>query len=143
MGQPVTPSLTPSPVHPRSSDYSPLEILYGRTPPVIGKLKGDPQPIADLEMSQHHQALRKVFYHIARESLERTPILLGNWVHPYQLEDEVWVRTGKRNHFSQFGQALTRLSWQPLLLIKLRASSLGSTTPESRRQQLPVHSSGP
>ena len=26
----------------------------------------------------------------------------------------------------------------PLLLLKLQASSLGSTTPESRRQQLPV-----
>ena len=70
-------------------------------------------------MSQHLQALRKVFHHIAQESLERTPILLGNWVHPYQPEDEVWVRTGKRNHFSQFGQALTRLSWQPLLLLRV------------------------
>ena len=48
------------------------------------------------------------------------------------------LRTGKRNHFSQFGQALTRSSWQPLLLLKLQVSSLGSTTPESRRQWLPV-----
>ena len=47
-------------------------------------------------------------------------------------------KTEKRNHFSQFGQVLTRLSWQPLLLIKLQTSPLGSTTPESRRQQLPV-----
>ena len=48
------------------------------------------------------------------------------------------LKTGRRNHLSQFGQALTRSSWQPLLLIKLQASSLGSTIPESRRQRLPV-----
>ena len=43
----------------RSSGYFPFEILYGRTPPVIGKLKGDPQQLADLEMSRHLQALGK------------------------------------------------------------------------------------
>ena len=58
-------------------------------------------------MSQNLQAL-EVFGHIAQESLERTPITLGNWIHPYQPGDE------------------------------LQASSLGSTTLESRRQQLPV-----
>ena len=58
-------------------------------------------------MSQHLQAL-EVFGHITQETLERTPITLGNWVHPYQPGDE------------------------------LQASSLGSTTAKSRRQQLPV-----
>ena len=47
------------------------------------------------------------------------------------------LKIEKRNHFSQFGQVLTWSSWQPLLLIKLQ-TSLGSTTPESRRQRLPV-----
>ena len=56
---------------------------------MIGKLKGNPQQLADLEMSQHLQALGKVFSHIA---LERTPIPLGNWVHPYQPGDEVRVK---------------------------------------------------
>ena len=63
---------------------------------MIGKLKGDPQQLADLEMSQHLQALGKVFHHIARETLERTPIPLGNWVHPYQPGDEVWVKDWKK-----------------------------------------------
>ena len=35
----------------RSSGYSPFEILYGRTPPIIGKLKGNPQQLVALEMS--------------------------------------------------------------------------------------------
>ena len=48
------------------------------------------------------------------------------------------LKIGKKNHVSQLGQALTRLSWQPLLLLKLQASSLGFTTLESRRQWLPV-----
>ena len=46
--------------------------------------------------------------------------------------------TEKKNQVSKLGLALTRFSWQPLLLLKLQASSLGSTTPESRRQRLPV-----
>ncbi|XP_043345543.1 uncharacterized protein LOC122454968 [Cervus canadensis] len=48
------------------------------------------------------------------------------------------LKTGKRNHFSRFGQALTWSSWQPLLLLKLQVSPPGSTTPELRRQRLPV-----
>ena len=75
----------------RSSGYSPFEILYGRPPAVIEKLKGDHQQLADLELSQHLQTLGTVFCHIARETLGRTPIPLGNWVHPYQPGDEVWV----------------------------------------------------
>ena len=63
---------------------------------MTGRLRGDPQQLADLEMSQHLQALGKVFHHIARETLERTPIPLGNRVHPYQPGDEIWVKDGKK-----------------------------------------------
>ena len=38
----------------------------------------------------------KVFNRITRETLERTPIPLGNWVHPYQPGDEVWVNDWKK-----------------------------------------------
>ena len=48
------------------------------------------------------------------------------------------LKIGKKNHFSQFWWALAWLSWQPLLLLKLQVSSLGSTTPASRRQRLSV-----
>ena len=44
----------------RTSGYSPFEILYGRPPPVIRKLKGDHQQLADLEMFQHPQALESL-----------------------------------------------------------------------------------
>ena len=53
---------------PRSSGYSPFEILCGRPPPVIEKHKRYQQQLADLEMSQHLQALGTVFHHIARET---------------------------------------------------------------------------
>ena len=43
----------------RSSSYSPFEILYGRPPPVIEKLKGNHQQLAGLEMSRHLWALEK------------------------------------------------------------------------------------
>ena len=122
----------------RSSGYSPWEILYGRTTPVIGKLKGNPQQLAALKMSQHPQALGKVFLHVSRGTLERTPILWAIGFTPISQEMRYGLKTGKNNHFSQFGQAVTWLSWQPQLLLKLLASSLGSTTPESRKQQLPM-----
>ena len=53
------------------------------------------QQLADLEMSQHLQAL-EVFGHITQETLGRTPITLGNWVHPYQPGDELWVKDWKK-----------------------------------------------
>ena len=81
---------------PRSSGYSSFEILYGRPPPVIQKPKGDHQHLVDLEMSQHLQALGKVFCHIAQETWKRTPIPLGNWVHPYEPGDEIWVKDWKK-----------------------------------------------
>ena len=63
---------------------------------MLEKLKGDHQQLADLELSQHLQALGTVFHHIARETLGRTPIPLGNRVHPYQPGDEVWVKDWKK-----------------------------------------------
>ena len=38
----------------------------------------------------------KVFCHISWETLERTPIPLNNWVHPYQPGDEIWVKDWKK-----------------------------------------------
>ena len=67
----------------------------GDHPPVIEKLKGDHQQLADLEMSWNLQAL-EVFCHIARETLDRTPVYLGNWVLSCQPGDEVWVEDWKR-----------------------------------------------
>jgi hypothetical protein len=47
-------------------------------------------------MSQHLQALGKTLCHISWEVLERTPILMGNWAHPYQPGDMVWVKDWKK-----------------------------------------------
>ena len=38
----------------------------------------------------------KVFRHIAWETLDRTPILLNNWVHPHQPGDKMWVQDWKK-----------------------------------------------
>ena len=44
----------------RTSGYSPLEILYGRPPPVISRLGTDLKQTGDLEVSRHLQALEKL-----------------------------------------------------------------------------------
>ena len=113
----------PQPYFEPDAPWGPRAILplrsYTRPPTVIGKLKGDHQQLDDLEMSWHLQALGKALHHITQETWERTPIPLGNRVHPYQPGDEVGVKIEKRNHFSHFGQVLTWSSWQPVLLLKV------------------------
>jgi hypothetical protein len=44
---------------PRPSSYSFFEILYGRPPPIINRLRGYLREIGDLDMSQHLQVLGK------------------------------------------------------------------------------------
>jgi hypothetical protein len=47
-------------------------------------------------MSWHLQTLGKTLYQISQEVLERIPIPMGNWAHPYQPGDMVWVKDWKR-----------------------------------------------
>jgi hypothetical protein len=47
-------------------------------------------------MSQHLQALGTTLRHISWEVLERAPIPMGNWAHPHQPGDMVWVKDWKK-----------------------------------------------
>jgi hypothetical protein len=75
---------------PRPSSYSTFEILYGRPPPIIKRLRGGLRQIGNL------QALRKTLCHISWEVLESTPIPMGNWAHPHQPRDMVWIKDWKK-----------------------------------------------
>ena len=78
---------------PRSSGYSPFEILHGRPTPVIKKkAQGRPPPTSWPGDVLTPPGPGKVFCHIAQENLERTSIPLGNWVHAFQPGAEVWVK---------------------------------------------------
>ena len=61
-------------------------------------------------MSQHLQALGKVFHHFSRETLKMTPIFWEIGFIPISQEMRYELNTGKNNHFSQFGQAFSQLS---------------------------------
>ena len=105
-------------MHPRSSGYSPFEILYERPAPVIEKLKGDHHQLADLEMSRHFQAREKSA--ISPEKPKKGhPFLWAIGFIPISQEMRYGLKIEKRNNFSHFGQALTWSSWQPLLLLEL------------------------
>ena len=71
-------------------------------------------------------------------TLERAPIPLGNSVHAYQPGDEVRVEYWGKGPRQPVGTGPHMVVWATLLLLKLQASSLGSTTAESRRQQHPL-----
>jgi hypothetical protein len=88
----------------RSSNYSPFEILCGRPPPIINRIRGDLRQIGNLDMSQHLHALGKTLHHISQEVLDRTPIPMGNWAHPHQPRDMVRVKDWKKEHSNPVGQ---------------------------------------
>jgi hypothetical protein len=109
---------------PRPSNYSPFEILYGRPPPIINRLRGDLRQIGNLDMSRHLQALGKILCHISQKVLERTPIPMGNWAHPHQPRDMVWVKDWKKKPL--------QLSWMGPHLVMLAtptAVKVAGTTP--------------
>jgi hypothetical protein len=52
---------------PRPSGYSPFEILYGRPPSIINRLREELRQIRNLDMSWYLQALGKILHHISWE----------------------------------------------------------------------------
>ena len=123
-------------MHPRSSGYSPFEILYERPAPVIEKLKGDHHQLADLEMSRHFQAREKSA--ISPEKPKKGhPFLWAIGFIPISQEMSYGLKIRKKKKKNPLQPVWTgphMVVLQPLLLLKLQVSSLGSTTPESRRQ---------
>ena len=83
-------------MHPEVLRLLSLWDLIWETTPSDREAQGRPQLLADLEMSRHLQTLGKVFHHITWETLGRISIPLGNWVHPYQPGDEIWVKDWKK-----------------------------------------------
>lgn len=81
---------------PRHSVFSPFEILFGRPPPVIAKLEGDPCQRGELELFHQLQALGHIFQQVARKTPERASFPLGNWVYLYKPGDVVWVKNWRK-----------------------------------------------
>ena len=85
---------------------------------MIEELKGDHQQLADLELSQHLQALATVFHILPEKPKKGHPFHQATGFTPISQEMRYRLKIGKRNHFSQFRQALTQPAWQPLLLLE-------------------------
>ena len=133
-----TPSLAPSLLYPEVLRLLSLWDLIWKNIPSDRKAEGRPAITSWPGDVLTPPGPGKVFCHLTRETLERTPIPLGNWTHPYQPGDELWVKDWKKEPLQPVWTGLTWSSWQPLVLLKLQVSPSGSTTPESRRQRLPV-----
>ena len=107
-------------MHPEVLRLFSLWDLIRETTPEIGKVKGDHQQLADLEMSRHRQALEKSSAISPKKSQKghRLTWAIGFILISQEMRHGLKIRQ-KKPHFSQFGQAFTWLSWQPLLLLKL------------------------
>ena len=73
---------------------------------MIEELKGDHQQLADLELSQHLQALATVFHILPEKPKKGHPFHWATGFIPISQEMRYRLKIGKRNHFSQFGQVL-------------------------------------
>jgi hypothetical protein len=73
---------------PRPNGYSSFEILYGRPPPIINRLKGDLRQIGNLDVSTSPGPNKNPMPHFPG-SLRKSPNPMGNWAFPYQPEDMV------------------------------------------------------
>ena len=80
---------------PRSSGYFSLWDLTWETTPNNKNAQGRPPTTSWTGGVPTSPGPGKVFCHITRENLERTPSPLGNWVHSYQPGGGVWLEDSR------------------------------------------------
>ncbi|XP_060092559.1 uncharacterized protein LOC132570142 [Heteronotia binoei] len=71
---------------------SPYEVVFGRPPPIVKGIKGDPAQIGNLVWFQEIQSLGKAMNDVSKYVLETLPLQVHNPVHPFQPGDSVWVK---------------------------------------------------
>ena len=89
---------------------------------------GHRQQLADLEMSRYLQALEKSSTILPEKPWKGHIFHWAVGFIPISQEMRYRSKVRKRSHFSQFGQALTWASWQPLLLLSYRCHPLDHHT---------------
>ena len=85
---------------PRSHGYSPYEIVYGRPPPIIRQVTTDILQVGGDGISQQMEQLSKVINIVTMFVQERIPFPLGEQMHDFIPEDQVWVKDWKRDTLS-------------------------------------------
>jgi hypothetical protein len=70
--------------------FSPFEILFGPSPPLVKVLQGDLTEIGDLTLRQQILALGLTLSKINDWVIERLPVSLTTPTHPYKPGDAVW-----------------------------------------------------
>jgi hypothetical protein len=71
---------------------SPFELMYGRPLPCLGDFPADLYLIGDKTIVKQLQTLGTTLRDLQKYTIERTPIPLGDPLHPFQAGDSVWVK---------------------------------------------------
>ena len=86
---------------PRCHGYSPYEIVYGRPPPITKQVSANLPQVRRDEISRQMEKLGKVINQITKLVLERMPFLLGEHIHEFVPENQVWVKDGKQGSLAR------------------------------------------
>jgi hypothetical protein len=70
--------------------------MYSGLSPCLGNFRDDPYQIRDKTIVEQLQALGIILRVLQKYTIEKTPIPLGNPVHPFQAGDPVWVKDWKK-----------------------------------------------
>ena len=82
------------------------KIVYGRPPPIIKQVSTNLLQVRGDEISQQMEQLGKVINQVTKFVQERVPFPLGEQIHEFVPEDQVWSRTGHTTPWPHGGRVL-------------------------------------
>ena len=78
----------------QSHGSSPYKIVYGKPLPIIKQVSTNLPQVRGGEISQQMEQLSKVINQVTKFVQERAPFPLGEQIHEFVPEDQVWSWTG-------------------------------------------------
>ena len=89
---------------PWSRGYSPYEIVFGKSPPIMKEVSTNLPQVRGDEISQKMEQLGKVINQTTKFVQERVPFLLGEQIHEFVPGDQMWSRTGNTTPWPHIGR---------------------------------------
>ena len=89
---------------PQSHGSSLYKIVYGRPPPIIKQVSTNLPHVRGDEISQQMEQLGKIINQVTKFAQGRVPFPLGEQIHEFVPEDQVWSWTGNMTPWPHIGR---------------------------------------